>query len=132
MTSLLAQTESAASDTVTEEPVTPPVVAPVDTPEAVLATKQLDKMIEVLRQATQSLLTAAQPARCSARCLDLRNARPTQLHWISCCSVNSSMVCGLPQVHVRHRRLSGADPSLLAPAMPPIVDPIDHVLAVRD
>jgi hypothetical protein len=57
MTSLLAQTESAASDTVAEEPNTPPVVAPVDTPQAVLAAKQLDKMIEMLRQATQSLST---------------------------------------------------------------------------
>ena len=57
MTSLLAQTESAASDTVVEEPITPPVAAPVDTPQAVLATRQLDKKIEMLRQATQSLLT---------------------------------------------------------------------------
>jgi hypothetical protein len=57
MTPRRAQTDPAASEIVSEEPTTPPVVAPVDTPQAVLAAKQLDKMIEMLRQATQSLST---------------------------------------------------------------------------
>ena len=55
MTSLRAAFDPAT--TVLEEPISPPAVAPVDTPQTRLAAKKRDKLIMLMRQATKSLST---------------------------------------------------------------------------